>query len=124
VDFVAIGQIGLTGVTAKVAKPIAASISLRTGRPQGQKLAVLEAAFLAVSPIDFLRTVDAVFVGFAVLARITAQISSAFIDQAARARARQQGGTSAGGDRDNEQLSAIAAQLARLEERLGSSPPS
>lgn len=64
------------------------------------------------------------FVGFGVLATITAQISSAFIDQAARARARQQGETAATGNGDSDQLSAIAAQLARLEERLGSTPPS
>lgn len=63
------------------------------------------------------------FVGFGVLATITAQISSAFIDQAARARASQQGAAPAGNG-DREQLNAIAAQLARLEERLGSTPPS
>ncbi len=64
------------------------------------------------------------FVGFGVLATITAQISSAFIDQAARARAKQQGAVGPAGNGDSEQLNAIAAQLARLEERLGSSPPS
>jgi hypothetical protein len=59
-NYVAMGQIGLSGMTAKVAKPIALSISRRTGRPEAQILAVIGTGFLVVSLIDFLRTVDSV----------------------------------------------------------------
>ncbi|MGP0111189.1 MAG: hypothetical protein ACLPR9_20445 [Acidimicrobiales bacterium] len=59
-NYEAMGRIGLSGVTAKVATPIAATISRRTGRPQGQVLALIGAAFLAISLVDFLRTVDSV----------------------------------------------------------------
>lgn len=59
-NFVAMGQIGVNGVSEKVARPIAAVISRRTGRPEGQILAIIGAGFLAVSLIDFLRTVDSV----------------------------------------------------------------
>ena len=59
-NYVAIGQIGLSGITAKVARPLASSISRRTGRPEGQVLALIGAGFLAISLIDFLRTVDSV----------------------------------------------------------------
>jgi hypothetical protein len=58
-NYVAMGQIGLSGITAKVARPLASSISRRTGRPEGQVLALIGAGFLAISLIDFLRTVDA-----------------------------------------------------------------
>jgi hypothetical protein len=56
----AMGQTGLSGVTAKIAGPIAAAIARRTGRPQAQILALIGAGFLVVSLVDFLRTVDAV----------------------------------------------------------------
>jgi len=59
-DYEAMGRVGLSGVTAKVAGPIAASISRRTGRPQGQILAIIGAAFLALAVINSLRTLDAV----------------------------------------------------------------
>ncbi|MGZ4717317.1 MAG: hypothetical protein ACXWCB_11565 [Acidimicrobiales bacterium] len=59
-NLVAMGQTGLTGTTAKVAKPIAQAISERTGRPEAQVLALIGGVFLAISLIDFLRTVDAV----------------------------------------------------------------
>ena len=59
-DYEAMGQVGLSGVTAKIAGPVAASIARRTGRPQKQILAIIGTAFLAVSLIDFLRTVDSV----------------------------------------------------------------
>ncbi len=62
------------------------------------------------------------FVGFGVLATITAQISSAFIDQAARARARE-GGPDADGAGAGDQLAALTEQIARLEERLGGASP-
>ncbi len=65
------------------------------------------------------------FVGFGVLATITAQISSAFIDQAARARAKEPGGTDSETSRHEAQLQAIVDHLARLEEQVKhSSPPS
>ena len=66
------------------------------------------------------------FVGFAVLATITAQISSSFIDQAARARAKESGPPAAtagdGGD-VGTQLAALTEQIARLEARLGGAAP-
>jgi len=61
------------------------------------------------------------FVGFAILATVTAQISSAFIEQAARARVSERESGNIG---EGDQLAAIGAQLARLEERIGSLPPS
>lgn len=62
------------------------------------------------------------FVGFSVLATITAQISSSFIDQAARTRARERPGTAAV-DGTGDQLAALTEQIARLEERLGGASP-
>jgi len=44
-NYVAMGQIGLSGITAKVARPLASSISRRTGRPEGQVLALIGAGF-------------------------------------------------------------------------------
>lgn len=64
------------------------------------------------------------FVGFGILAMITAQISSSFIDQAARARASERGSTAQTESAENDRLSAIGAQLARIEDRIGSAPPS
>lgn len=58
------------------------------------------------------------FVGFAVLATITAQIASSYIDQAARARAREPGGADATQDREAAEFQAISDQLRRLEERI------
>jgi hypothetical protein len=57
-NLVAMGQTGLTGWTAKAAGPIARSIAGRTGRPEPEILALIGAVFLAISLIDFLRTVD------------------------------------------------------------------
>ena len=59
-NFVAMGQVGLTGWTRVAAQPVARAIARRTGRPETQILALIGAAFLAVSLIDFLREVDAV----------------------------------------------------------------
>ena len=61
-NLIAMGETGVTGVvTAKVAKPIANSISRRTGRSEDQILAIMGGAgILAISLIYFLRTVDAV----------------------------------------------------------------
>jgi hypothetical protein len=56
---IAMGETGLSGNTAKVAQPIASAIAKRTGRSTPQILAIIGAGFLAISLIDFLRTVDA-----------------------------------------------------------------
>ncbi|MGO8956091.1 MAG: hypothetical protein ACLQFR_01755 [Streptosporangiaceae bacterium] len=59
-NFVAMGQVGLTGWTRVAVKPVARAIARRTGWPEAQVLSLIGAAFLAVSLIDFLREVDAV----------------------------------------------------------------
>ena len=59
-NFVAMGQVGLTGWTRDVARPVARAIARRSGLPEAQILSLIGAAFLAVSLIDFLRQVDAV----------------------------------------------------------------
>jgi hypothetical protein len=68
-NFTAMGQAGLTGWTKQVAEPIAHTISRRTGRPEGQILALIGAAFLAITMIDFLRNVDAVIAAGRVIPR-------------------------------------------------------
>jgi voltage-gated potassium channel len=57
-------------------------------------------------------------VGFAVLATITAQISSSFIDQAARARAKQSAGPVRDPARDEVSLQTIADRLSGIEAQL------
>jgi voltage-gated potassium channel len=64
------------------------------------------------------------FVGFAVLATITAQISSAFIDQAARARAEQSGGAKPEQESEESQLQAINEELRLIRQQIGGSSPS
>ena len=59
-NFVAMGQVGLTGWTREVAKPVAGAIARRTGRPEAEILSFIGAAFLAITLIDFIRNVDAV----------------------------------------------------------------
>lgn len=59
-NFVAMGQVGLTGWTRVAAQPVARAIARKTGRPETQILALIGAGFLAVALIDFLREVDAV----------------------------------------------------------------
>jgi hypothetical protein len=59
-NWVAMGQVGLTGWTKMAAKPLARTIARRTGRPETQILALIGAGFLAISLIDFLRQADAV----------------------------------------------------------------
>jgi len=59
-NWVAMGQMGLTGWTRVAAKPLARAIARRTGRPEAQILALIGAGFLAISLIDFLRQADAV----------------------------------------------------------------
>ncbi len=65
------------------------------------------------------------FVGFAVLATITAQISSSFIDQAAQARAKQSAATAPVPVEDELSLRTIADRLGRIEaEMRRPAPPS
>jgi hypothetical protein len=59
-NFVAMGQVGLTGWTREVAKPVARSVARRTGRPEAEILSLIGAAFLVTTLIDFIRNVDAV----------------------------------------------------------------
>jgi hypothetical protein len=59
-NFVAMGQVGLTGWTGKAAQPVARLIARRTGRPEPEILSLIGAAFLAITLIDFIRNVDAV----------------------------------------------------------------
>jgi hypothetical protein len=59
-NFVAMGQTGLTGWTAKAARPLATVIARRTGRSEAEILALIGTAFLTITLIDFLRTLDAV----------------------------------------------------------------
>jgi hypothetical protein len=59
-NFVAMGQVGLTGWTGKAARPVARAVARRTGRPEAQILSLIGAGFLAISLVDFLRQVDAV----------------------------------------------------------------
>jgi hypothetical protein len=59
-NFVAMGQVGLTGQTRKAAQPVARAVARWTGQPEAQILSLIGAGFLAISLIDFLRQVDAV----------------------------------------------------------------
>ena len=59
-NFVAMGEVGLTGWTKEVARPVARSIARRTGRPEAQILSLFGGVFLAIALIDFLREVNAV----------------------------------------------------------------
>jgi hypothetical protein len=56
----AMGQIGLTGWTREIARPIASSLAHRTRRSEDQILSLIGAGFLAIVLIGFLRTVIAV----------------------------------------------------------------
>jgi hypothetical protein len=57
-NFVAMGEVGLTGWRKQAAQPAARSIARRTGRPESEILSLIGAGFLLMSVIDFLRTVD------------------------------------------------------------------
>ena len=59
-NFVAMGQVGLTGQASRAAQPVARAVARWTGRPEAQILSLIGAGFLAISLIDFLRQVDAV----------------------------------------------------------------
>jgi voltage-gated potassium channel len=62
-------------------------------------------------------------VGFAVLATVTAQISSSFIDQAARARAKQSAGTVPETTGDEVSLQTIVDRLSGIEAQLQRQTP-
>jgi hypothetical protein len=59
-NFVAMGQVGLTGWSRDAAQPVGCFIACGTGRPAAEILSLIGAAFLTVTLIDFLRNVDAV----------------------------------------------------------------
>jgi hypothetical protein len=59
-NWVAMGQVGLSGWTARAARPVARAFARSTGRPEADMLSLIGAGFLAISLIDFLRQVDAV----------------------------------------------------------------
>ena len=80
--------------------------------------------YTPVTPQGRIAAMVLMFVGFAVLATVTAQISSAFIDQAARTRAREAGTAPAPTPAQDERLRAITDQLDRLEERISRITPS
>jgi hypothetical protein len=57
-NYVAMGEVGLTGWRKQAAQPAARLIAHRTGRPESQILALIGAGFLLMALIDFLRTID------------------------------------------------------------------
>ncbi len=57
-NYVAMGQVGLTGWRRQAAQPAARVIARRTGRPESEILSLVGAVFLLIAVIDFLRTVD------------------------------------------------------------------
>jgi len=59
-NWVAMGEVGLTGWARRAARPVARAFARRTGRPEADMLSLIGAGFLAISLIDFLRQVDAV----------------------------------------------------------------
>jgi hypothetical protein len=57
-NYVAMGEVGLTGWRKQATQPAARLIAHRTGRPESQILALIGAGFLLIALIDFLRTID------------------------------------------------------------------
>jgi hypothetical protein len=57
-NYVAMGEVGLTGWRRQVVQPAARVIARRTGRPEPEILSLIGGAFLLIALIDFLRTVD------------------------------------------------------------------
>jgi voltage-gated potassium channel len=80
--------------------------------------------FYPVTPQGRVAAALLMFVGFAILATITAQISSAFIDQAARARATKTATVSAAPRGDEVTLQSIADRLSGIESELQRRPTS
>jgi hypothetical protein len=59
-NWMAMGQVGLTGWARRAARPVARAFARSTGRPEAEMLSLIGAGFLAISLVDFLRQVDAV----------------------------------------------------------------
>jgi len=57
-NYVAMGEVGLTGWRRQAVQPAARLIARRTGRPEPEILSLMGGAFLLIALIDFLRTVD------------------------------------------------------------------
>jgi len=57
-NYVAMGEVGLTGWRRQAVQPAARLIARRTGRPEPEILSLIGGAFLLIALIDFLRTVD------------------------------------------------------------------
>ncbi len=57
-NYVAMGEVGLTGWRKQAALPAARVIARWTGRPESEILSLVGGAFLLIALIDFLRTVD------------------------------------------------------------------
>jgi hypothetical protein len=57
-NFVAMGEVGLTGWRRQAVQPAARFVARRTGRPEPEILSLIGAGFLLIALIDFLRTVD------------------------------------------------------------------
>lgn len=57
-NFVAMGEVGLTGWRKQAFQPAARLIARKTGRSEPEILSLIGGGFLLVSLIDFLRTVD------------------------------------------------------------------
>jgi voltage-gated potassium channel len=74
--------------------------------------------FYPVTPQGRVAAALLMFVGFAVLATITAQISSAFIDQAARTRAQKSAAVPTASGGDDATLQSIADRLTGIESEL------
>ena len=72
-NFVAMGEVGLTGWRKQAAQPAARLIARRTGRPESEILAFIGAGFLLIALVDFLRTVDDVVAAGRASARASVQ---------------------------------------------------
>ena len=57
-NYQAMGEVGLTGWRRQAAQPVVRLIARRTGRPESEIFSLIGAAFLMITLIDFLRTVD------------------------------------------------------------------
>jgi hypothetical protein len=59
-NLVAMGEVGLSGVTAVVLQPVVDGLARATGRPERDIKAVIGAGLLLMTVIGFVRTVEAV----------------------------------------------------------------